>query len=800
MRHRKATFLRGEHLIVAALALLISAPAAQAQDDRALEEITVTATKREQSVQDVPVSVGVVTGDFIQTFDIKNMSDLQNFVPGLQVQQTFASWAVRIRGLGSGITNLAFDSSVPVYIDDVYCGRGKCMESAFFDVERVEVARGPQGALFGKSTIAGAISAITAGPTEEFQAEVRVGAETVNGGFTANAFVSGALSDTVRGRFALKHEDLDGYTDNTWLGTDDGARGITAGRLGLEFDVGESSMISLKLESGTSETDGRNNQLLAANPGHAALSGDPTPEYNADDIRRVSTGVETEDFYDYDWTSATLALDTELAGHTLQAIAGYWSYDNEWFLDVDGFPNRILNTTLSDEYDQTTLEVRMLSDTGGAIEYIAGIWFQDSDLKTFQMSDFTRDFFLGLGLPPFILNPDGPTGMSRNFSRSSDAYSVYGQLTWHMSDRFRAYVDLRYTDEEQDGTGTSWPVNFEADTFFDATRTTRTYPGHDAEYLFSQKRSDDSFDPSLRLQFDVNDDMMIYGVYAEGSKAGGLKANDSKLGIQLLDRAGDTAFLQEYVGVSSITPADVAAGLTLLQGNSIFDFEDEEATSWEIGMKSSLADGVANLNIALFTTEFKNLQTSNYDGSAFIIGNAGQATVNGAEVELTWQATDNLRIGSSLAWIDATYDDYEGAQCVVDSTGNPKNPDCDPVTGTENQAGEKLERSPDLEFNLNAMWESSITDSLLLRVAASAYYSDEYFVQPTQASFSIQDSFAKYDARVAIGSIDDRWEVGINGRNLSDEMTIQHAYNIAGNQFNSLSIGRTITLEGVYRF
>lgn len=109
-----------------------------------LEEIVVTATKRASNLQDVPISVGVVTGELIDTFDIKDMSDVQNFVPGLQVQQTFGSWAVRIRGLGSGITNLAFDSSVPVYIDDVYCGRGKCLESAFLDIDRLEVARGPR--------------------------------------------------------------------------------------------------------------------------------------------------------------------------------------------------------------------------------------------------------------------------------------------------------------------------------------------------------------------------------------------------------------------------------------------------------------------------------------------------------------------------------------------------------------------------------------------------------------------------------------------------------------------------------
>lgn len=804
MRHRNTTFLRGQHLVVAALALFISGPETLAQDSRVIDEITVTATKREESVQDVPVSVGVVTGEFMQTFDVKDMSDLQNFVPGLQVQQTFGSWAVRVRGLGSGITNLAFDSSVPVYIDDVYCGRGKCMESAFLDVERIEVARGPQGALFGKSTIAGAISAITARPTEEFDASVKLGAETENGGFATSAYISGPLSDSVRARLALKHEDLDGYTDNTWLGKSDGDKQVTALRASFEFDVSDTTSVYLKLENGQSETDGRNNQLIQANPNHAAVSGDPTPEFNSDDVRRVSTGVESEDFYDYDWTSATLSLDTEIGGHSFKAIAGYWQYENDWFLDVDGFPARILNTALSDDFEQTTFELRMLSPTDQTFEYIAGIWFQNSDLATSQASDFTRDFWIG-ALPPFLhflVHPTSPVGMSRNFARDSEAFSVYGQLTWNMSDRFRAYFDLRYTDEEQDGLGTSWPLLFSDTTFFDPTRTNGGFFGQDREYLYFQKREDDSFDPSLRLQFDLNDSTMIYGVYAQGSKAGGMKANDPDLGDQLWAMAGDAAYLQQFVGVSTITEADIANGLTLNQGNGIFDFEDEEAESWELGFKSSLGGGVANLNAAIFTTEFTNLQTSNYNGTSFVIGNAGQATVDGAEVELTWQATDNLRLSSSIAWIDATYDDFAGASCVQNPDGTPKNSDC---VGTgnaanENQAGEKLERSPDLEFNLSALWESNITDNMLLKAAASLYYSDEYFVQPTQALFSTQDSFTKVDARVALASYDGRWEVGVNGRNLGDEMTIQHAYVIAGNQFRNLSTGRTVTVEGVFRF
>ncbi len=796
MRAKRFSPLRATAGIVLA-AGTVGSGVAIAEDAPVLEEVVVTATKRESSLQDVPISVGVVTGDFMNTFDVRDMSDVQNFVPGLQVQQTFGSWAVRIRGLGSGITNLAFDSSVPVYIDDVYCGRGKCMESAFLDMERIEVARGPQGALFGKSTIAGAINAISARPTDELETEFRIGSELEHGGYTANGYVSGALSDTLRARLAVRFDDLDGYTDNLALGGEDGDNKTRAARLSFEWDATDTTSFYLKLETGDSETDGRNNQLVR--PGAmTASTTDPNQEYRDDDRRSVGTGVEKEDFYDYEWSSFTLNMDTELGEHSLMGVLGYWEYDNEWFLDVDGHPEAILNTYLADEYDQSTAEIRLLSPTAQTFEYIVGAWYQESDLTTRQFSPFYPTFWQAVGLPPFLINPSA-TGMDRNFDRESDAFSVYGQLTWNISDRFRAIVDLRYTDEEQDGVGASWPILFTGGTF-NPERVTRSAPGHNTEYLFFQERSDDSLDPSLRVQYDVNEALMIYGVYAEGSKAGGMKANDATLGAQLAARAADPAYAQRFLGVGAVTPADIAAGLTLRQGNEVFDFEDEEAESWELGMKTSLFDNRASLAVALFTTEFTNLQTSNYDGTQFIIGNAGSATVDGLEVEFSWRATENLRLHSSISLIDAEYDDFAGAQCVENSAGQPANADCDQVSGTENQKGEPLERSPDMEFNLAAMWESQLTEKLRLKATASVYYSDEYFVQPTQAAYATQDSFTKWDARVAIAASDERWEVGLTGRNLTDEMTIQHAYNIAGSQFVSLTRGRSLRLEGVFRF
>jgi len=773
----------------------------------ALEEVVVTATKRAESLQDVPISVGVLTNEFINTFDISDITDMQNFVPSLQVQETFGSTAVRVRGLGSGITNLAFDSSVPLYIDDVYSGRGNALLAASMDMDRFEVARGPQGALFGKSTIAGAISATTSRPTEEFEAQVRVGTELEYGGYKTSAYVSGPISDNLRGRVAVMKTDLDGWTRNLATKTDDGAEEQEAIRLSLEADLSDTTSLFLKLESGTKDIYGRNNQLVA--PGAMSTqTTDPNAEYRANAVRSVSTGLGKEDFTSMEWTIGTLSLETEIAGHSVKAIASQWDYQNIHFLDVDGHPEDILTTFLDDDYESTSFELRVLSPSDQVVEYIFGYWYQDSSLKTQQWSKFAPRFWagatgvplaVGVNVPPLALAFTYGSGGDRQFSREAEAFSIYGQATLNLSDRIRAIIDLRYTEEEQDGVGFSNNLLFDQPNPMDYRVVPRSTAGHNQVYLFSQKRTDDSLDPSIRLQWDMNDDTMVYVAYAAGSKAGGMKANDGSLGNQLVAKLADTAYLAKYTGNSMLTPADIEAGITLTSGNGIFDFEDEEAASYELGFKSTLLDGRATLNGAVFTTEFTNLQTSNYDGTAFIIGNAGQATVRGFELEAQYQVTDNLRIAAAFAKIDAEYDDYEGAQCVVAADGSNKNSDC--VGGRENQKGEPLERSPDQEYNINAIWSKPLTNGLTLKAAGSMYYSGSYFVQPTQdPSFAVQDSYTKYDMRVALAGSNDRWEVAVNGRNLGDELVISHAYNIAGNKFNNLVQGRTVTLEGIYRF
>ncbi|NJN51585.1 MAG: TonB-dependent receptor [Gammaproteobacteria bacterium] len=579
------------------------------------EEILVTATKRVERLQDVPISIGVVSGETVDQMLITDLRDLQSFVPNLTVQSTFGNWSVKMRGLGSGVTNLAFDSSVSIFNDGMYCGRSRCLETGFLDVDRVEVARGPQGALFGKSTIAGALTVISAKPTDEFEGYVNVGYEWENDGYLTTAMLSGPLTDTIRGRVVAHFEDTDGFVTNSFVGSDEPDTRRWSGRATLEWDVNETLTATLKAEHFDTEIDGNTNQLVGPTGTFVTLSTDPQNEYRLNDKRHLSTGTSNED-YDYsDSNSYLLSIDQELGEHTLTAIAGYWELDYQNWLDVDGVPEGFLNTALSENFDQTSLEMRLLSPVGNTIEYIVGALYYTSDVETRQHSPF--------GFFPPVAGPI-PVGSDRNFERDTDTVSIYGQLTWNITEQLRVITDLRYTEEDQDGLGFSFPVNY-------PDRQHPVYaPGAFAqppEYIFRQQRTDDSIDPSIRLQYDVSNDMMVYAAYATGSKPGGLKANDGTLGTQLLAKNSDPAYLQKYIGQPSITAAEMAAGVRFKEGNAIFDFEDEEAQNYEIGAKMLFLDGAAGVNAAVFYMEFDNLQTSSYDGTRFIIRNAASAEI-----------------------------------------------------------------------------------------------------------------------------------------------------------------------------
>ena len=794
MSYRKlATKIAVLATVVSAPLLVSSIPALAAENDLTIEEILVTATKRAESLQDVAMSVGVVTGEQIDSLGITGYDDIQSFVPNLVVRETVANHTIRIRGVGSSQENIAFNNAVGLFVDDIYAGKGRSFQMPFVDVERVEVARGPQGALFGKNTIGGAVSTISRRPGDEFETELTVGTELEEGGITVSGYVSGPLSDKLGARLAFLYEDIDGYVHNIATGEDDGAKELLALRGIVTFDPTDNVSIFAKAEGGYRDYDSYLLQPLGATT---------TEEF---DDERNFLGLFDEERNDTSFFNATLQADIDVGGFTITSITGYQQFEFDrrvWLTPVEFIDNLI-----DEEYDQFSQELRLVSPTGGAIDFIVGAFYSkdDHNARAFSPADYGA-----IGLPFFGMNSSWV-----EHNGKTETFSVYGQFTWHVSEKLRLIGSARYSDETPEARVFFVPSGMDPATLLPAPGLN---PFQDAvagalpsspfaaffgsrQFDITTKRKDDFFDPSIAIEFDVNDDILLYASFARGSKGGGFMATSTTLGNEIVLK--DAAWMNEFIG-RTVTQEDLRTSqITLGAGNDVHDFAPEEADAFELGAKMRLFDGRGTLNVALFNTEYKDLQVSTFQGDVFVISNAGTATSKGVEIEFNMRLTEALTISANYGYLDATYDEYENAICLqADDFGTLADPNC--ISGQGSLTGRTLQYAPENEASLRADWQNRLTDGVLLRLGAAASFTDDYHVHDNEAPSMTQKSYTKYDAYVGIAATNDRWELTLLGRNLGDKFTLDAGYplDLVGSSFRigKTSSPRLITLKGTVRF
>ncbi len=784
-----------------------------------LGEIIVTTTKREETLQDVPISVGVVTGDVVKEFGLQGFEEIENYIPNLSIQETLASYSIRIRGFGSGVSQLSFVSAVGIFMDGVYCGRSRCFQNPLFDVERIEVVRGPQGALFGKNTIAGAVSTISAGPTKEFEGEISAGTELSEGGYNVSGIWSGPITDTLGFRLAGEYKDLDGYIHNISTGKEENAVESTLVRGVLEWDPTDDLHVRLKAEVGERDYDGYTAQLIGyGGYGVRYFPGGPLIPFSQperlDDETSTNVIYPDAQFDDSNSDSYALQVDWDVGDYTLTSITGATGFDFLRRVTATAYVENFLDTQIAENYEQYSQEFRIVSPTGGFFDYVAGVFYSQDNSRITQTSFF---------IPTFIPDPDPPgnpndpntknyTGGERGYRGEGETISAYGSATFHFfDDRARVTLGLRVGQDDLDGHSTNTNMTYD--------RVTNVYtpiPG-DFTYLpigalnrefdvFSAR--DESYTlPSVTVQYDVTDELMAYASYAEGFKGGGFIANDSTTGNNIRTQVDSTtdpitgvsSWAQAYAGMDTISDQQMLDGIWLKENNGIYDYKPEKADSYEIGSKMKFAGGAVNWNIAFFYTDFENLQTSQYDGNRFITRNAAKATSQGVETDIQWLVNDYLTLGLNAAYVNAEYDEYKNTFCkVIAIDGTKEDPTC--VDGQGDLSGEKLERTPEVEGTFTVDWDSPLTSGTRLKVNGAVSYSDDFYIQANLSPLHTQDAFTKIDLRVAVADAADRWELALIGRNLSDELTMQHAYTVARYHATSVSTPRYVTLQGTWKF
>ena len=786
-------------LKVALTAIGLSVIAAPASAQSALEEIIVTAQKRSQSVQDVPISIQVVSGADIQKAGAVDFETLSDSLPNVDISTVPGIKKITVRGLGSGAGSPSFEQSVGLYLDGIYASRVDLFQDPFLDIERIEVLKGPQGVLLGKNSIAGALAIHSAKPTDTFEGYVTGGYEFEHESYQGTAVISGPLSDTVSGRLAIKQSSIGAYLDNGSTGPDAGETESTNVRASLTWNVSDTTEIYLKAESSDFEDIGSPYQIeadfsagtvpslyraggpgavLPANSGANPLT---VPIFfgslaGGEDFVLDNT-TYTNDFTGVDQESEnfTFQVSHDIGEHELVYLFGYAGFDRLSINDNDFSASSTLSIEDGREFSQTSHELRIVSPKGNAIEYIAGLYYLDRD---FDRANSTHAF--GNFIPPAFPVDISATSLG-NYSEESTSLAAFGQLTWNISDSVRASVGGRYSEEDKTASN--------GETRFDYRTTTELATGTPAQQFkdflltnvfrfgpgtWSYQRSikEDSFDPSVNVQWDVNDDTMAYASWTKATKAGGFDASE---------------------GVNN---------------PDAFIYDPEEATGIELGVKMELLDGRARLNAAIFHTEFEDLQVSSFDptanggNGAFVTSNAGKATSQGIEIDGLFAVSDKLTVGGSVAFLKAEYDEFFTG-CAINHVEAAKL-NCVQI-GTavvQDLAGFQLENAPEFTGTLFAEYMTNI-GSMYAGARLAANHKSETTLDPSQDSNLIEDAYTKVNLNFTLAEADDRWSVSLGVFNLTDEQPTTfggQAFLLPGAYFKNRSRGREIKATATYRF
>jgi len=698
---------------------------AQKEESLVMEEITVTAQKRAQSLQDVPISVQAITESTIRELGATILTDLEASAPSLQTGGVVGSsnQQMGIRGIVDYSRNTGVDARMGIYIDGVYQGRSYTSDQPLLGLERVEILRGPQGTLFGKNTVSGAISLVTKTPTEEFEGEVQ--AELGNFDYRkAAAYVSGGLSDSMFGFLSFSYDESDGYYYNTTLEQDTGSYDRWSTRGKLRF------VPSDKLEI-----------ILA---GDAAQSNSNTPLYVNATLPPYTSqqNFEAEDEVNFWGGALTVNYDLD-SGYTLTSISAYREADYKTRYDDDITPFAIQSTEFDEDSDQFSQELRLVSPRNDRYDWVAGLYYFDSDMSTARRAIFGEDLF-GLSpalapLAPYASALQGAVTIPNTVNVDSWAAYIHGN--YRFSDQWELTAGLRYTDESKD---IDWrQQNFPADPATAAALQAATglpltqspgvfFGGINYDPIISS-RSENDWSPTIGLNWFVGTDTMVFGKYASGFKSGGWNAD------------------------------------FMTDGLASFEYEDESVDSWEFGIKSTMLDGTLRINATAFMMEFTDFQVFQFLDSSrgttnLQLTNAGKATSQGVELEANWLPTDRLEFAFNVTALDATYDVFVNP--------DPNRPDF---------TGNNLPYAPDWKTYFSAQYLQPLGEHGSLRFFADYSWVDDQYSDPSNAP-----SYSLIGARVSWIPASEQWELALWGRNLADE-----EYNRVNNT-NFLQFPRTI--------
>ncbi|MDA8961775.1 TonB-dependent receptor [Congregibacter sp.] len=721
--------------VAVAMASFIGTNAALAQ----LEEVIVTAQKRAQSVQDVPLAISAFNSDELEAMDAKGFRSIVLSTPGLSGSADSDTQSVlTIRGIGTGAFSPGADNSVGTYFNEVPVSRN-IGGMGYLDVERVEVVKGPQGTLFGRNTSSGAISVTNSfASLEENSGSLRASAGD-EGQLLYEGIANYVVSDSFAVRVAARHDERDGTYQNGVTGDELNGRDHDQVRLGFTWAASDSVLVNAYYEN----FQMNNRWQMVDNFGvwgndvfadTINVNGQPEQEIDADlavlkvswDINDTLSFTSTTGYYGSD----IVAIPTDADTGDVPIVDFIEPWDLEQFTQefrINGTGDRINWFVGASYYEETARaisSVTIYEDPG------LDVLFEDEGLCL-----VAEDFGLACGV--HVENSDA--------ENTTTSYAVYGDVTWDMSDRLALTVGVRYTDEEKD-MSLNTPLT-------DSTTTALigavTGGANNAIFNFtpgtiSDSESWTSFDPRVALDYKLSDDTLLYASYAKGFKSGGFNRQPT------------------------------APGAT-----SILAFDPEENDAYEIGLKAEFLDRRARLNVSLFMYDYTDYQLETNDNASILIQNVADLETSGLEIDATWLISDSFDLRFTYAYLDAEF--QKGV--IEDDAG-----------GSLDLAGNRALRAPENTYSLAATW--NVTETIDARVDYA--YVDEMFFTADNSTDLLASDYSLINARLDYNS-PSGWGASLIGENLADEEYINAMINFLL-PMSAPGYGRAIRAEVRYQF
>lgn len=762
---------RAQNAVLSAALLALTLPATlsyAASDGQAfeIEEVIVTAQRREANLQDVAVAVSSFSADQLAARQTETLGDLQGVVPNLSIHVGDANNAVAyIRGIGQIDSIAFFEPGVGIYLDDVYLGRAQGAFLDVVDVERIEVLRGPQGSLYGRNTVGGAIKFVSAPATEALSGNVSATFGNY-GRQDVKANISGAITDSINGRLTVAKLGRDGYADNQFDGGDDGDRDVSffRGLLDFQFTDQFSGQFSVDYSDGTpdrSRTPAKETPitLVIVDPFNFGVTQETFPADS--DPFKVNADFNTTEFTET--TGYNLNLTWELSDElTLKSISSYRELEYGTEIDLDGTPRNAFGIYYFNDQDQVSQEFQLNYQTD-QMSVVSGIYYYRETGDTFDGGIFNN----------FLIAASGEA----DFETRSTA--IFGQVDYAFSDKLTLIAGFRYTEEEKDygRIVEDFDLTALAGIQFDPATFAVSYanPG-----LLNPSSSDlalgsgigvpraaaspdtadfDNFSPKLGLQYRFSDDTNLYLSASTGFKSGGFNGR--------------------------------------LADGQLEPFDEETLVSYEFGLKTRMWNNRVTLNTALFHNQYDDLQVSSFEatpgggGLLPVFANAGEAKMQGAELELTVLLSEHWRLNVNVGYLDAEYEEFLAGADAVTNT----------VLDVSDQR--ELVNAPEWDTFVGVTYDTELGDWGYLTFTADAAYRSKTYLEVNSTENLAQEGYTVFNAAVILDSADEHWQMILGGKNLGDKEYRTHAFDLTafpGVQLGYYNPPRTYSLAVKYKF